>query len=199
MTTSHWLDLAALVPLGLSGGSAAVRKGMDMYGAMVLAVVTGLGGGLAADLLVGLTPRVFQDDRLLLLSAGCGIVAFMAGLPMLTRWHRTIHYLDAFGLGLYAVAGAQRGINAGVSLTGVVFLGVVAGSGGGMLRDVLAGEIPYVLRREIYALAAVGGALFYGLAVREWGEAAWLGLTAAGLVTTVRIVAIRLGLNAPTA
>ena len=198
VTLLNILDISALIPLGLSGGGLAVRKGMDFYGAMVLAVVTALGGGIAADLMLGRVPRVILEDWLLLLAAGSGLAAFLLGERLL-RWHKIIAVLDALGLGLYAIAGAQRGISAGASLTGIVFLGVLTGSGGGMLRDVLAGEIPFVLRKEIYALAAAGGALTYGLLVPRLGATPALGLAIAACVTVVRLLAIYFGLNTASA
>jgi uncharacterized membrane protein YeiH len=194
MSLVSLLDTLALVALGLSGGGLAAKKGMDFYGAMVLAIVTGLGGGMLADVLVDRPPRALYEAWMLPLAAGAGLIAFLLG-ERLTRFSKVILYLDAVGLGLYAIAGAQRGINAEVSLSGVVLLGVVTGSGGGMLRDVLSGEIPVVLRKEIYALAAGLGALAYGLAAREWGTGPAVGLSAAACVAVVRILAIRLQLN----
>lgn len=190
-----FLDALALFALGLSGGGLAVRKGMDFYGAMVLAIVTGLGGGMIADLLVDRVPRALQVPWMLPLAALAGLVAYFMG-DRVSRWSKVILYLDAVGLGLYAIAGAQRGINAGVSLSGVVLLGVVTGSGGGMLRDLLSGEIPVVLRKEIYALAAALGALAYGLSVPYFGAEPTVGLLIAGGVTAVRVLAVRLQLNA---
>lgn len=194
MSFLDWLDALALVPLGVTGGGLALRKGMDFYGAMVLAIVTAIGGGVVADLLVDRTPRALAEGWILPLAAASGLVAYFLG-ARLQRWTRFVPYLDAVGLGLYTVAGAQRGVAAGVSLAGVVLLGVVTGSGGGMLRDVLAGEIPYVLRREIYALAAALGALAYALAVRAWGPVETVGYAVAGLVVLVRVAAIRFGWN----
>ncbi len=199
MTYIQVLDLLALVALGLSGGSRAVAKGMDFYGAIVLAVVTSFGGGMTADLLVGRTPAVLRNEWVLLLAAGTGLAAFFAG-ERLQRWTKAIAYLDAVGLGLYAVAGAQRGILAQTSLTGVVFLGVVAGTGGGMIRDVLSGEIPYVLRKEIYALAAAAGALAYGV-LAQWRPEfqAVFGVVCAGAIMLVRMVSIYFNLSIPAA
>lgn len=194
MTLLDWLDALAIVSLGLSGGALALRKGMDFYGAMVLAVVTAIGGGVIADLLVGAVPRALRVDWIPLLAAGAGLVAYFVG-DRLRGWVKLIAYLDAIGLGLYAIAGAQRGLKADMGLVAIVLLGVLTGSGGGMMRDVLAGEIPYVLRREIYALAAAAGALVFGLAVRHYGAEPWIGFAAAGLVTAIRITAVRLGID----
>jgi uncharacterized membrane protein YeiH len=194
MTLIDWLDALAIVALGLSGGALALRKGMDFYGAMVLAVVTAIGGGVISDVLIGEVPRALRVEWIPVLAALSGLVAYFVG-ERLKGWVKMIAYLDAVGLGLYAIAGAQRGLKAELGLVAIVLLGVLTGSGGGMMRDVLAGEIPYVLRREIYALAAAAGALAFGLAVRYYGAEPWVGFACAALVTAIRIGAVRLGID----
>ena len=195
MSLLYLLDILALIALGLSGGSLAARKGMDFFGAMFLAVATALGGGMLSDMLLGRTPEALREEWILPLAAATGLVAFFLG-ERLKGFTLLIAYLDAIGLGLYAVAGAQRGLTAGTSLAGIAFLGVLTGSGGGMLRDVLAGEIPFVLRRELYASVAAGGALVYGLMFPYFEGSRVLGFGVAAVVTVIRIFALRLGIHA---
>ena len=181
------LDLLGVFVFALSGAALAVEKRLDLFGVLVLAAVTALGGGLARDVLLGATPPAALDDSRYLLVAGvAGAVAFTAA----NRIHRiapVVRVLDAAGLGLFVATGTSKALAFGLNPVAAVVLGCVTGIGGGMARDVLVGEVPLVLRRELYAVPAALGA-----AVVAVGDAldADLLVVAAVVVFAVRMLGV---------
>jgi uncharacterized membrane protein YeiH len=184
------VDLAGVVAFGLSGALLAVRKHFDVVGIVVLAVTTALGGGVLRDLLMSQgPPRALQDSWYLVFAVTSALVAAVAH-PVLARVARPVVVFDAVGLGLYCVVGAARGMDAGFSVAASVVLGGLSAVGGGIVRDVLAQEVPIVFRPDstLYAIPAAGGALLTAL-VWQWE---WHG-PATVIVTVMLVVAIRLG------
>ena len=153
------LDLLATFVFGISGGLTAVRMRLDIVGVVTLATVTGLGGGWIRDVLIGVTPpAALADWRYLVTPLAGGLITFVLH-PRLSRMDRTINVFDAFGLGLFSVAGALKASEHGLGPLPAALLGVVTGVGGGVLRDVLAGQVPGILRKgALYAIPSAAGA-----------------------------------------
>jgi uncharacterized membrane protein YeiH len=149
------LNLAGTFVFGLSGGLAAVRAKLDLFGVVVLAAVVGLAGGITRDLLIGTPPATFRDGRYLAAAAAAGVVCFFAGRA-LERAEPSVMIFDALGLGLFAVTGATKAL--GLGPVQAILLGTITGVGGGMLRDVLLRQVPTVLREGLYAIPALLGA-----------------------------------------
>jgi uncharacterized membrane protein YeiH len=124
------LNLAGTFVFGLSGGVAAVRAGLDLFGVVVLAAVVGLAGGITRDVLIGTPPATFRDWRYLTAAAAAGVVCFFAG-RVLERAERGVMIFDALGLGLFAVAGATKALAFGLGPVQAVVLGTITGVGGG--------------------------------------------------------------------
>ena len=199
LETLRPLDLAGTFVFGLSGGLLAVRKRMDVFGIAVLAVAAALGGGIARDLLIGATPpAAFRDPLYLWAALGAGALAFFAH-RLLERVDSAVQVFDAMGLALFTVTGTSKALAAEVAPLPAVILGVLTAVGGGMLRDLLAGEVPLVLRREVYALASLLGAvIIVGAAMLGiYGDV--IGFAAALAVFVVRMLAIRYRWEAPRA
>lgn len=164
----EWLGTAAFA---VSGAMVAVDKGMDLFGVIFLAMITALGGGTLRDVLIGhFPPRMFTNYQYLLLAVVCALVVFITAGHYKEKYVRSEHDIervnnvfDAIGLGVFAVSGARIGMEAGFMDNGflVTFLGMTTAVGGGMLRDVLLHEIPFVLNKRVYAVAAIAGALTY--------------------------------------
>lgn len=193
------LDLVGVFVFGLSGGLVAVKKRFDLVGVLALACVAGLGGGIVRDLLIGAVPPVGISDWRLLTAAALGGLATFFFQPGIERIGRLVKVLDAGGLGAFAVTGSLKAATTlGVSLVAAVLVGVITAVGGGLLRDLLAGQVPEVLRRELYAVPALLGAIIVVVAVDHGVLRLWMLWAAAALVAGVRLVAIRLDLNAPT-
>ena len=153
-----WADLAATLVFGLSGALLARQSSLDLVGAATLAVVAGTGGGIVRDLVLGDTPPVAFEQWGVLVAASAAVLV-VAVLPEGPgRWRPLYLAADAAGLGLVTAAGTAKSLAAGLGAYPAIMLGVLSGIGGGIARDVLAGRVPVVLHREVYALAAVAGA-----------------------------------------
>ena len=192
-------DLVGVFVFALSGGLVAVRKRFDLFGVLVLACAAALGGGIMRDLLIGSVPPVgISDWRLLTAAALGGIVTFLFH-PGVERVTRFVRVLDAAGLAAFAVAGSLKAVTTlDVSPVASVLVGVITAIGGGIVRDLLAGQVPEVLRRELYAVPALLGAVIVVVAAQLGSLQDWVLWAAAGLVFAVRLLAVRLDLNAPT-
>ena len=194
---TQFIDLSAVLASGLSGALLASQKRFDLGGLAFLTLVAGLGGGLIRDVLLqqGL-PVALSTPNYLLTVVAAAVIGFVFEksvrrvLPALT-------VVDAAGLGLYAVIGCIRALQAGLGPLPTVVVGVLTAVGGGILRDILAGETPVIFQREVYATAALlGSVLFVGLSRLGAGPetAAVVGfLSAAGL----RVVSVWRGWNVP--
>jgi len=157
-TLMRTVDLGATFVFALSGAVAAVNRRLDIFGILVLSFVAGNFGGIGRDLLIGaVPPAALTDGRYLLVSVLAGLATFLwyAGID---RLRSPVLMLDAAGLSLFAVVGAQKAIEFGLDPIMSALLGMLTGIGGGMTRDVLLNEIPSVLRSDLYAVAALAGA-----------------------------------------
>jgi len=200
-TVQHWLDLAGIFVFAISGALLAVRKNFDVVGMTVLAGVTALGGGLLRDLLIGAVPPAALTDLGYLLTplAATALVFFLH--PQVERINRAVMVFDAAGLGLFCVTGTVKAYEYGLGLTASVAMGLATAAGGGVLRDVLANEVPSLLRwdREIYAVPAVVGATAVVLLIRAEQLTAVTSGLAAALAFVLRLLALRYGWRAPRA
>lgn len=150
-----------VLTFAVSGALVAVRQRFDLIGALVLAAVTAIGGGSIRDVVVGsLPPASFTNEPLLWAVAIAAVATFFVHrrLRLESRW---LYALDTLGLAIFAALGAERGLTFGLGLWGTVFAGAVSGVGGGVLRDVLTGQVPGIFYRagDFYASAAAFGAL----------------------------------------
>lgn len=193
-----WLNLVGTFVFGLSGGLAAVRAHLDVFGVVVLAAVVGLAGGIIRDLLIGTPPETFRDWRYLAAVGAGGLVSFFAGWA-LHRVERGVQVFDAMGLAVFCVTGASKAADFGLGPAQAVALGAITGIGGGMLRDVLLRETPTVLRHELYAIPALLGAgIVVGAhAAGNLGPASLI--LGACLCFGTRMIGVRYGIDAPTA
>jgi uncharacterized membrane protein YeiH len=191
MTLARVLDLLGIGVFAVSGALAAGRKRLDLLGVFVLASVTAIGGGTIRDLLLDRQPLWLTDATYL------GVIVVAVAITFAyVRWRRpplaSLLVADALGLALFSVAGAQIAESAGLPAVAVVVLGTVTGVGGGVIRDVLSAEIPFVLRQgNLYASTVIVGVAAY-LALESVGvarqTASLMGMV---LIAAVRLAAIR--------
>ncbi|WP_447529444.1 trimeric intracellular cation channel family protein [Vreelandella sp. TE19] len=194
----YWLDMAGVIVFALSGVVLACRSRMDPFGMLVLAAVTGIGGGTLRDLVLGIHPVFWVSDPTYLWVILATVGVSLLGFHYIHRlsW-RFLPVADAFGLAIFVVIGTHKALFLGFSGVVAVVMGIMTGVAGGMLRDLLAQRVPMVLREEIYATAAMAGAIVYaGL----YTLAVPLSITiAASLAVTLglRLAAIRWHLALP--
>jgi len=163
MTLFQLLDFTGTVAFAASGAIAGARKHLDLYGICFLAIVTAVGGGTVRDALLGRVPPFsFTDITYFLLSVITAVVIF-AFYKHMTKTYSLLVWMDALGLGVFNVIGLTVALESGVGYFGSICFGVITGTGGGMMRDVLIGEIPFVLKKEVYATACIMAGLLFCL------------------------------------
>jgi uncharacterized membrane protein YeiH len=188
------LDWVGIAVFAITGALVASRKQMDIVGFAVLGTVTGVGGGTIRDLVLGQTPVFWVKEPLyLLVCVGCSVLVFFTAHVPRSRL-RLLIWLDAVGMALFCVLGAEKALVHGPVVAAA--MGVITAVAGGMIRDVLGGESPVILRREVYATAALAGALGYLLAllVVPRDAAVFCGFAVA---FTLRALALRYGWSLP--
>ncbi|MFD8235093.1 trimeric intracellular cation channel family protein [Streptomyces collinus] len=167
-SVQHTLDLIGIFVFAISGALLAVRKNFDVFGMAVLAEVTALGGGLFRDLVIGaVPPAAFTDLGYFLTPLLATLLVFFLH-PQVERIQVAVNVFDAAGLGLFCVAGTTKAYEYGLGLTASAGLGLTTAVGGGVLRDVLANEVPSLLRwdRDLYAVPAIVGSALAALCIR---------------------------------
>jgi len=193
------LDLVGTAAFAASGAWAGIRRRMDVFGVMVLGLVTAIGGGTLRDMLLGDNPPFcFKNEIYLYLALGVSLSTFVL-YRHLDTMRRPLLYFDAIGLGTFVVIGTEKALHFNLGFLGAVMMGVITATAGGITRDVLANQIPLILRKEIYASACLaGGALL--VALIQMGITRSLALLiAATTVITVRLLAIHFNWALPRA
>lgn len=187
------LELIGTVAFSISGAMIAIQKRMDIFGVIILGLTTAVGGGIIRDLVLGITPpATFQNP----IYATCAIVtAIIVFLPVVQRlFHRyqraydiMMLTMDSLGLGIFTVIGVQAAFSqsGSYSMFLMAFVGVITGVGGGVIRDIMAGNMPYIFVKHIYACASLVGAISCVLLWKPLGGAA------AMAIGTILVVLIR--------
>lgn len=191
------VDAVGTFAFALSGATLAIRKRFDIFGVLFLAFVVAVAGGVARDVLIGAVPpdAIAKWHSFAIAMAG-GLATFLA-YPLVRLLSRPVMLLDAIGLALFAVTGAQKALTYGIDPVIAAVLGMISGIGGGMVRDVLAGEVPFVLRTDLYAVAALAAGAIVALGSALGAPPAWAMLLGASFCIFLRIMALFHGWRAP--
>lgn len=192
------LDLAGVAVFAASGVLATRDRNLDVFGVLIVATFTAIGGGTLRDLLLNRHPIFWVADYWYLITI---LLAVLVTFIYLSRWPppgKLFLVADAFGMAFFAMSGAQLALDAGHSAPIVIVMGVMTGVMGGMLRDVITARVPLILQKEIYATAAVAGIVVY-LSLRALSVPGTLAFAiGVAVVATLRLVAIRWRLNLPS-
>lgn len=191
-------DLAGTFLFGIEGADAAIRGQMDLLGLMVLAFSTALAGGIVRDVLIGAVPPAsIQNWRY-------GATAFTAAMLTFFFYRmveafpaRSLMVLDAGGLALFAVAGTEKALDYKIHPFMAALLGTITGVGGGTIRDIFLAQVPRVLQSDIYATAALAGAVTLIVARRLGATPVWAAFAGGGCCFALRVVAATLHWNLP--
>lgn len=167
MTLFYLLDLIGTFVFALAGSFKAIRHKFDLLGIFILAAITGTGGGIIRDLILGYTPPAsLQNMEYILVCIAAGVISFLFPKKIYSK-QNVLTVLDAIGLGVFVYIGAEKAISMDMNFLSVVFCGTVTGVGGGVIRDILVNEISTILNSEFYATSAIIGSsylfLFHGI------------------------------------
>ncbi|MFE0729305.1 trimeric intracellular cation channel family protein [Streptomyces antibioticus] len=200
-SVQHTLDLIGIFVFAISGALLAVRKNFDVFGIGVLAEVTALGGGLFRDLVIGAVPPAAFTDLGYFLTPLLAALLVIFLHPQVERIQTGVNVFDAAGLGLFCVTGTTKAYDYGLGLTASAALGLATAVGGGVLRDVLANEVPSLLRwdRDLYAVPAIVGAGMVVLCIRYDALTPLASGFAAAVAFVLRLLAMRYHWRAPRA
>lgn len=199
MNIIYLLDLVGTAAFAASGAWVGVRKRMDLFGVLVLGMVTAVGGGTLRDLLLGDTPPFsLKDESYIYIAISVSLIVF-ANRMRFKALEKPLLYFDAVGLGTFVVIGTTKALDYQLGWLGAILMGVMTGTAGGVFRDVLANQVPLVLRREIYASACVAGGALLVILEQSGAGRFVAALLAAGTVIIVRLLAIRYGWGLPRA
>ncbi|MEU3348422.1 trimeric intracellular cation channel family protein [Streptomyces sp. NPDC006700] len=200
-SVQHTIDVVGIFVFAISGALLAVRKNFDVFGIAVLAEVTALGGGLFRDIVIGaVPPAAFTDLGYFLTPLLATLVVFFLH-PHMERIQTAVYVFDAAGLGLFCVAGTTKAYAYGLNLTASATLGMATAVGGGVLRDVLANEVPSLLRwdRDLYAVPAIIGATMVVLCIHYDALNPFTSGLAVVTAFVLRLLAMRYHWRAPRA
>ena len=198
------LELIGTVAFAVSGAIVGIKKQMDLFGVIVLGICTAVGGGIVRDLILGITPPVtFQNPVYTLTAAAVSVLMFLPHMRARIGRHepvfdRLLLVMDAVGLGVFTVVGVQCAYQQSENYTLflLIFVGLITGVGGGVLRDVFSGERPYIFVRHFYACASIVGALICALCWHALGGNAAM-LFGAAVVVVLRLLAAYYHWNLP--
>lgn len=198
-TLAFWLDMIGTFAFGLSGGVLAVRKQLDLFGVIVLATAAATAGGAIRDAMIGAQPAaVLVDMRYLSAAIAAGITAFLA-YGLVERLNKPVMLLDAVGLGVFVITGTQKALSFGLHPVAACVIGMVSAIGGGIIRDILVAEVPRVLREEIYAVAAILGAMIVVGGTWLGVPPLWTAVLSFTATFATRVISVRMGLAIPKA
>ena len=158
------VNIFGTLSFAISGTSAAMRKELDIFGIIIIAFVTAVGGGTLRDILIGKLPVAWLQDNVAMMVIILGTVITIIFGTWVKKLNYTLFIFDALGLGFYTIIGIQKGMELQFSPGICIALGAITGCFGGVIRDNLLNEIPLIFRKEIYASACIfGGLTYYGL------------------------------------
>ena len=197
-------EMLGTVAFAASGAMVGIRKDMDVFGVCILGLTTACGGGMVRDVLLGNTPpNAFQDPTASAVAVLTSLVIFLSAVRRLLtakqrRYDLSVLLMDSAGLGIFTVMGIRVAWSCveRPTLYLLVFVGVITGVGGGVLRDVMAGDTPYIFVKHIYACASLAGALVCGLLWEPAGEMAAM-LLGAGVILLLRLLSAHYKWNLP--
>ena len=192
------IDILGTISFAISGVLIAMNKRMDVFGVLIIAFVTAVGGGTLRDVLIGDTPVSWMKDMTfvyVILGSTFSAILFKSKIDYLRK---SLFLFDTIGIGLYTLVGIEKGLSAGLHPIICIALGTISACFGGVIRDILCNEIPVIFRKEVYATACILGGLSYFL-IRKLPVENDLVFILAGLVVIiVRVVAVRFKVSLPS-
>lgn len=196
MNVIYILDLLGVAVFSISGFLAARENKMDLFGGLVIAFVTCIGGGTIRDLLLDTRVVWMANEAYVFVAFASAFFAYFFA-KSLQHLRKTLKLYDAVGLGLYAILGLEKGIDHGEFYSVAIILGVISAAFGGVLRDVLCNKIPFLFQSEIYGTAAVIGCAFFVLMHYFGVSNNYTFIIACAMITSIRLLAVKYNYKLP--
>lgn len=189
-------DIIGTFFFAISGAFAARQKGMDLWGSFLMALVTGTGGGILRNVLIGVTPPVVFEDPAYIGVSALAMLCVVWFPHFLDFTKRIVSVMDAIGLGVFVCIGTHIAMDKGLVWWAAASMGVITGTFGGVIRDMWRAEVPLIFRKEIYATAALGGGFLLILLEEIMGVSKAISIPIVTVVVAaVRVLAIRYAIN----
>lgn len=193
----YLLDLVGVAVFAVTGSLAAGKKQMDLFGVVVLALATALGGGTLRDLILGTYPVFWISDPTYIFVGTAVALSIFVLAGFLRPPAKALVVADAFGLAVFTAVGTEKALSLGVPGSIAVIMGIMTGVAGGLIRDILAGEVPLILKAEIYATASLCGAVIFTVLAQYVPSMPFPALASITVVLALRLAAIRWKLSLP--
>lgn len=192
------IDILATTAFAISGASVAMNKKLDVFGVLIIAFVTSVGGGTVRDVLIGQTPVAWMTNMMyvyVIVGATIFTIIFQNKINYLRM---SLFLFDTIGIGLYTVVGVEKGLMIGLHPIICVALGTMTACFGGVIRDILCNEIPVIFRKEIYATACIAGGVVY-FALRQLPiDNNLIFVIAGAVVIIIRLIAVKFKISLPS-
>ena len=192
------IDILGTVAFAISGVLVAMEKKLDLFGVLIIAFVTAVGGGTLRDLLIGNTPVGWMTTPSYILTISITVIAAILFVKQLRYFRRSLFLFDTIGIGLYTMVGVEKGLNAGLSPTICIILGTITASFGGVIRDILCNEIPVIFRKEVYATLCILGGIIYFILIQFPFDTTYAYIAAILSIIVMRLLAVKLKISLPS-
>lgn len=191
------IDILGTIAFAISGVLVAMDKRLDLFGVVIIAFVTSIGGGTLRDLLIGNTPVVWMRDATYVITILTTVVLAILFVKQLKYFRKSLFLFDTIGIGLYTLIGVEKGLDAGLLPIMCIALGTITASFGGVLRDILCNEIPVIFRKEVYATVCILGGGIYFLLIQFPMNSTYAYSAAILSIIAMRILAVKFKISLP--
>ncbi len=191
------IDILGTVAFAISGVLVAMEKKLDLFGVLIIAFVTAIGGGTLRDFLIGNTPVGWMTTPVYLITITATVIATIIFVKQLRYFRKSLFLFDTIGIGLYTMVGVEKGLSAGLSPVMCIILGTITASFGGVIRDILCNEIPVIFRREVYATICILGGVIYFILIQLPFDNTYAYITAILAIILMRLLAVRFKISLP--
>jgi uncharacterized membrane protein YeiH len=197
MTIIYSLDLIGTFACALSGALVAERKTFDIFGVVIIAFVTAVGGGMLRDVLIDAHPINWIGDLNYMWIIASAVVVMYLFKSKIAPWAKTFFIFDTIGLGVFTLIGVEKALNYGLNPVPAVIMGMITACFGGVIRDVLTNQVPLIFKKEIYASACLLGGIVYLLGRLMDLPENIQAISAVGVVILIRTVSVKYKLELP--
>jgi uncharacterized membrane protein YeiH len=186
-TFHNTVELAGIMAFAMSGALSAMQKKLDVFGVLVLTFATAVGGGTIRDLIIGSLPVAWLKDIELITAMFMSYLIVLFFSKYLKTLTHTLFWLDTIGLAFFCMIAIDKGITFQLNPAICIALGTITGSFGGIIRDVLLNEIPYVFRKDVYASACIAGGIIYFLLRQVMDDYNHASILSGSLIIVIRV------------